>query len=209
VLLLFFLHIFPIKSPVNTTIVRVIRRRLEFNPKVTSACILKEHWSREITFWFGNNVDYKYKNWLNRRNVCRCNSQGRTTRGVDEQADDISRDADDTASRRRGRPPGRLLSYDRGNGRTVWRSNSRRHVRRALSRWRERPEILRVLLQARRCRQAVQVRRSEIQQPVHMRTKAFVYVRYHQESWIEGIITNSTLILNVESLIHTMDLKIF
>lgn len=132
-------------------------------------------------------VSIKNENQLSRSNVCHCNSQGRAT-GGSEQADDISGDADDPASgKRRGRPSGRLLSYDRGNGGTGRRSKSSGHVRRALSGWRERPEVLRVLLQARRPRQTVQVCRSEVQQPVQMRAKVLVHVRYHPEFWIKGI----------------------
>lgn len=135
-------------------------------------------------------VSIKSKNWLSRRNVCRCNSQGSATGGADEQADDISGDADDpTSGGRRRRPPGRLLSHVRGNGGTGWRSKSRRHVRRALSGRRKHPEVLRVFLQARRPRQTVQVRRPEVQQLLQMRAKVLVHVRYRRESWIEGMVT--------------------
>lgn len=101
------------------------------------------------------------------------------------QADDISGDADDPAwGRGRRQPSGRLLSCGRGNGATAWRSNSRRYVRPTLSGRRERPEVLRVLLQGRRSQQAVQVRRPEVQQPVQMRAKVLVHVRYRPESRI-------------------------
>lgn len=121
--------------------------------------------------------------------MTRCDSQGSAIGGADEQVDDVSGVADDPASGRRRRwPPGRLLPYDRGNGRAGRRSKSTKHVRRALSGRRERPEVLRVLLQVRRPRQAVQVHRPEVQQPVQMRAKVLVYVRYRGESWIEGTI---------------------
>lgn len=81
-----------------------------------------------------------------------------------------------------------MLSCGRGNGATAWRSNSGRHVRPTLSGRRERPEVLRVFLQGRRSQQAVQVRRPEVQQPVQMRAKVFVHVRYRPEPWIGGMI---------------------
>ena len=83
--------------------------------------------------------------------------------GGHDQADDLSRDEhDSTTRRRRGRPSSGLLPYGRGNGGTGRRSKSGKHVRPAVSGWPERPEVLRVLLQARRPRQAVQVHRPEV-----------------------------------------------
>lgn len=107
--------------------------------------------------------------------------------GGHDQADDLSRDEhDSTTRRRRGRPSSWLLPYGRGNGGTGRRSKSGKHVRPAVSGWPERPEVLRVLLQARRPRQAVQVHRPEVHQPVQMCAEVLIHLRYHWKFWIDG-----------------------